>query len=51
MLRNSTIPYVDLSNIFADNENWIFTDEVHLNTQGNFEIAKFLAPKIKQLFK
>ncbi len=51
MLKNSTIPYVDLSNIFADNENWIFNDEVHINTQGNFEIAKSLAPKIKQLFK
>jgi lysophospholipase L1-like esterase len=51
MLKNSTIPYVDLSNMFADNENWIFMDEIHLNTQGNFEIAKFLAPKIRQLFK
>jgi len=45
-ISKNNIPCLDLTNLFQENNDWIFTDEIHINVHGNFQIAKKIAQKI-----
>ena len=49
-LEKNNIPFLDLTDVFKLNKEWIFTDECHINHKGNKEVAIKIYDYLKKIY-